>query len=124
MSCLLLFVIIFVLHPVYCTKKSYYSTKTPYKPPSKLFDLPLPPSGFEIVCTQIVARHGSRALEGRKYDQLTLALWQKAEEEDALTELGHQFGRDLQYFISLNDEIGFVYSKKKKRTRSISLFFK
>lgn len=108
-SCLFLSVIALVLHTAYCTKRAYYSTKTPYKSPSKSFDLPLAPLGFEIVCTQIVARHGCRALEGRKYDELTLALWQKAEKEDELTEFGYQFGKDLQYFISINDRIGFVY---------------
>ncbi len=88
--------------------KAYYTTKTPYKPPPSTLVLPSPPVGFELVCTQIVARHGCRALEGRKYDKLTMALWTQAKEEVALTESGQQFGEDLQDFIDVNNEIGFV----------------
>lgn len=88
--------------------KGYYSTKTPYKSPSPTLVLPLPPTGFELVCAQVVARHGCRALEGRKYDKLTMELWLQAKQEQALTELGQQFGNDLQYVIAINDKLGFV----------------
>jgi hypothetical protein len=98
----------FVLDTTNGTQKAYYSSKTPYKPPKSILDLPSPPTGFELVCAQIVARHGSRALEGRKYDKLTMALWTQAKEEEALTEYGHQFGEDLKYFIAVNDKLGFV----------------
>lgn len=102
----------FVLDTTNGTQKAYYSTKTPYKPPSSTLVLPLPPIGFELVCTQIVARHGCRALEGRKYDKLTMALWTQAKKEDALTEYGEQFGEDLRYFINVNDRLGFVFILK------------
>jgi len=98
----------FVLDTTNGKQKSYYSTKTPYKPPHSTLALPLPPGGFELVCTQIVARHGCRALEGRKYDKLTMELWTQAKEEEALTEYGHKFGEDLRYFININDKLGFV----------------
>jgi hypothetical protein len=106
--CLLLLIISFVLDTTNGTQKRHYSTKTPYKSPPSTLALPLPPAGFEIVCTQIIARHGCRALEGRKYDTLTMALWTQAKEEDALTECGHKFGEDLRYFININDRLGFV----------------
>ncbi|CAF2476800.1 unnamed protein product [Rotaria sp. Silwood2] len=96
----------FVFNETNNTYKKYYSTKTPYKSPSSTLVLPLPPTGFELVCTQVLARHGCRALEGRKYDKLTMALWTQAKEEQALTEYGQQFGEDLQYFISINDKLG------------------
>jgi hypothetical protein len=107
--CLLLLMISFVLDKTDGTHKGYYSSKTPYKPPPSTLVLPSPPMGFEIVCTQMVARHGCRALEGRKYDKLTMALWTQAKEEDALTEYGQQFGEDLQQFIAINDKLGFVF---------------
>ncbi len=106
--CLLLLMINFVFDTTNGIHKAYYSSKTPYKPPPSTFTLPSPPSGFELICTQIIARHGCRALEGRKYDRLTMALWTQAEQEGALTEFGQQFGKDLQYFISVNDKLGFV----------------
>jgi hypothetical protein len=106
--CLLLLMISFVLDTINGTQKAYYSTKTPYKPPLSTLILPLPPTGFELVCTQIVARHGCRTLEGQKYDKLTMALWTQAKDEDALTEYGHQLGEDLQYFIAVNNKLGFV----------------
>ncbi|CAF0945736.1 unnamed protein product [Rotaria sordida] len=100
---LLLLMINFVYND---THKTYYSTKTPYKSPSSTLALPLPPIGFELVCTQIIARHGCRALEGRKYDKLTMALWTQAKNEQALTKFGQKFGEDLQYFIAINDKLG------------------
>lgn len=66
------------------------------------------PDGFEHVCTQLVARHGSRALEGRKYDQLTMALWEQGKIDGATTELGDLFGEDLKEYIRINDHVGFV----------------
>jgi hypothetical protein len=99
----------FVLDTTNGTYKARYSSKTPYKPPSSVSALPPAPPGFELICTQIVARHGCRALEGRKYDKLTMALWTQAKEEGALTELGQKFGEDLRYFIFVNDKLGFVY---------------
>jgi hypothetical protein len=108
--CLFLLMISLVVDKTNGTHKTYYSTKTPYKPPPSTLVLPLPPTGFELVCAQLVARHGSRALEGRKYDKLTMALWKQAKDEDALTEYGEKFGDDLRYFIAVNDKLGFVLS--------------
>lgn len=107
-SWLLLVLISFVLNNTIAVRTAFYSTKTPYKPPSATLALPPPPPEYDLVCAQIFTRHGSRALEGRKYDTLTKALWIQAKEEDALTELGRQFGEDLQYFVDINDQIGFV----------------
>ncbi|CAF0907595.1 unnamed protein product [Adineta steineri] len=89
---------------IYATNETNYSTKTPYNPP--LCELVSPPPEFELVCTQLVARHGCRTLEGRKYDKLTMELWTLAKKEEALTEYGEQFGNDLQYFIDVNDKLG------------------
>ena len=105
---LLLLIISFVLDITNGTEKAYYASKTPYKPPPSTLVLPSPPSEFELVCAQVVARHGCRALEGRKYDRLTSELWRHAKEDDALTECGERFGEDLRHFISVNDELGFV----------------
>lgn len=92
-------------------RRGFYSTKTPYQPPPASLVLPLPPSGYEHVCTQLVARHGCRALEGRKYDQLTMALWEQAKLDGALTSLGDLFGEELKKFIDVNDRVGCVTSR-------------
>jgi len=84
----------------------FYSTKTPYQAPSSSLILPLAPSGYEHICTQLVARHGCRALEGRKYDQLIMALWEQAKIDGALTPLGDIFGEELKKFIEVNDQVG------------------
>ena len=89
-------------------QRAFYSTKTPYQPPPYSLSLPIPPSGYEHVCTQLVARHGCRALEGRKYDQLTMALWEQAKLDGGVTEFGELFAEDLQNFITVNDQIGYV----------------
>ena len=80
----------------------------PYDPPSTTLVLPLPPTGFEQVCTQIVARHGCTTLLSRKLDITVMTLWKKAKEDDALTEHGEQFGEDLRYFSAVMDKLGFV----------------
>ena len=107
--CLLFVLISFVLNKTIVAHTAFYSTKTPYKPPSSTLNLPPPPPEYDLVCAQIFTRHGSRALEGRKYDTLTKKLWIQAKEDNALTELGRQFGEDLQYFVDVNDQIGFVF---------------
>ena len=106
--CLVLSIVSILVNGNSGTRKAFYSSKTPYKPPASSLDLPAPPPGYEVVCAQILARHGCRALEGRKYDKLTMDLWTLAKDENALTEYGQQFGDDLQAFIRLNDRIGFV----------------
>lgn len=89
-------------------QRSFYSSKTPYQPPPSTMYLQSPPIGFELICTQLLARHGSRSLEGTKYDYLSKALWEKAKLEGSLTALGEQFGEDLENFIKINDIIGLI----------------
>lgn len=96
--------------PLTQSHKGFYSTKTPYQPPVSSLILPLPPAEYEHVCTQLIARHGCRALEGRKYDQLTMALWEQAKIDGALTPLGDLFGEELKTFIDVNDRVGYVIS--------------
>lgn len=96
----------------------FYSTKTPYQAPLLPLILSSAPSGYEHVCTQLVARHGCRALEGKKYDQLTMALWEQAKIDGALTPLGDIFGEELKKFIEVNDQVGCV-----TLTRLLTSFF-
>ncbi|MDO4413079.1 hypothetical protein [Cutibacterium sp.] len=65
------------------------STKTPYRYPGG--ELQAPPAGFHPVNTQVIARHGSRGLSSFKYDALTMAIWEKANELGAVA----PFGRDV-----------------------------
>ncbi|CAF1352330.1 unnamed protein product [Rotaria sordida] len=106
MPCLYLLIIIIVLDKTNGIQKAFYSSKTPYKLPLLTLNLPLPPAGFESVCVQILARHGCRALEGRKYDKLTMTLWTQAKQEEVLTEYGRKLGENLQEFIAINDKLG------------------
>lgn len=85
-----------------------YSTKTPYQFPSSFIVLPSAPFDYEHVCTQILARHASRTLLSKKYENPTMFLWNFAFKENALTDLGYELGRDVFKYVTLNDFIGFV----------------
>ncbi|HEY7372627.1 MAG TPA: histidine-type phosphatase [Polyangia bacterium] len=86
---------------------AYYTTKTPYQPFQDPATLGAPPAGFAPVFTQIVARHGSRGLSSVKYDAATLAMWQKASADGALTALGAQLGPDVQKIMRANALLGY-----------------
>ncbi|CAF1444082.1 unnamed protein product [Adineta steineri] len=103
---LLLVLINFLLNKTSAANKSNYAYKTPYASPSPSLNLPLPPEGYELVCAQMVTRHGCRALRVLDFDSLTMKLWTQAKDEDALEEAGQQFGEDLQHLIAINDQIG------------------
>ena len=108
MSFLQLLLISFLLEKTNSSHKTYYSTRTPYKSPSSTLVLLSPPIGFELVCTQIFARHGCRTMKGRHAHKLTMALWTQAKEEDALTEFGQQLKEELRHFVAVNEKLGCV----------------
>ncbi|MGV8871235.1 MAG: histidine-type phosphatase [Rhodococcus sp. (in: high G+C Gram-positive bacteria)] len=84
-----------------------YSSKTPYAPQESIADYQPAPEGFVPVYTESVARHGSRALSSVKYDDLTLQLWQIAEANGALTDIGRELGPAVQSLMKANAEIGY-----------------
>lgn len=83
------------------------ATKTAYTPFQSLDEYEAAPAGYEPVLIEHVGRHGSRFLSSKKYDDLLYQLWQQAEADDALTELGEQLGPDLETIIAVHDEQGY-----------------
>lgn len=84
-----------------------YFSKTPYAPQQDLRDYQPVPAGYEAVFTQHVARHGSRGLSSRKYDDLSLQVWQKARQEGALTALGEEFGPAVEQAMAAHERLGY-----------------
>lgn len=86
---------------------TYYQTKTPYRAQQDLATYEPPPPGFAVVHTQLVARHGSRGLAGFKSDLVVYDMWQRAQAEGVLTELGERFGPDVLKIIRANFLLGY-----------------
>ncbi|WP_231128491.1 hypothetical protein [Cutibacterium avidum] len=80
------------------------STKTPYRYSGGT--LQAPPVRFHPVNTQVVARHGSRGLSSFKYDALTMAIWEKANELGAVTPLGQDVHAQAMKLHEANENLG------------------
>ncbi|RAK01672.1 histidine-type phosphatase [Aliidiomarina maris] len=89
------------------TAVDHITSKTPYQPRQHFSQYEAPPSGYSIAMVQHVARHGSRGLSSADDDDLMLQLWQQAEQEGALTELGQQLGPVLERFIAVHEKLGY-----------------
>lgn len=85
----------------------YLSSKTPYTPQQAWQSYQAPPAGYQLVFTELVARHGARTLTGKKSDQLLYQLWLLAQKDHALTPLGQQLGPQLQALIAANTKLGY-----------------
>jgi hypothetical protein len=83
----------------------HVSTLTPYPVP-KGSDLKAP-AGFEPVFAELVARHGARSLTDGELLDDTIALWEKANDADALTSAGKRFGPDAKALRAAMKEVGF-----------------
>ena len=86
---------------------TWYTTKTPYQPQQSAATYEAPPSGYSVVYTELVARHGSRGLSSFKYDAAMYAIWQSAAADGALTDLGQKLGPDLMRVIKANALLGY-----------------
>jgi hypothetical protein len=86
--------------------KRHYSTKKAYQCPSQEYILSTPPTGYKPVCVQLLARHGSRSLNGHDYDLEILKIWQLANEKNMLTSLGKQLQDDIKLFMDANNHVG------------------
>lgn len=86
--------------------KRHYSTKTPYPCPSNECILSSPPMGYKPICIQLLARHGSRSLNGHDYDMQIIKIWQLAKENNLLTLLGEQLKEDIELFMEENNCVG------------------
>jgi hypothetical protein len=84
----------------------HFGTKQPYAPPTNT-SYSAPPSGYDLVSVQHVARHGSRLLSSAKYDDLSLQLWELAEAENGLTPKGVEFGDILREIMAFHESHGY-----------------
>ncbi|SHO54574.1 histidine-type phosphatase [Vibrio quintilis] len=84
-----------------------YGTKTVYTPRQEMKTYEAVPAGYQLVYTQSVARHGSRALTSPKYDDISLKIWQKAKEMNALTPAGEKLGAEISRLIAANKKLGY-----------------
>jgi hypothetical protein len=99
--------------------QQYTSTLTPYPTP-KASEMEAP-DGFEPVFAEHVARHGSRSLTDGELLDDTIALWEKAQDADALTSAGKRFGPDARALRAAMDKIGYGQLSKlgKEEMRGI-----
>ena len=85
----------------------YLQTKQPYQAQQKLASYEALPNGYNVVFTELVARHGSRGLSSIKYDLALYNMWLKAKQENALTPLGEKLGADLEAMMKANILLGY-----------------
>lgn len=81
-------------------------TKATY-PGAPTGTLPDAPDGFEPVLVEHVARHGSRMLSSKKYDDLIIQLWELAKADDALTETGMKLGPVVEEITKAHEKLGY-----------------
>ncbi|MEN3157935.1 histidine-type phosphatase [Alkalimonas sp. NCh-2] len=84
-----------------------YGSKAPYQPRQHWQSYEVAPAGFTAVMVQHVARHGSRGLSSPDDDDLSLQLWQQAQQEQQLTAKGQQLGEQLRRFQQANAQLGY-----------------
>ena len=82
-------------------------SKATYPGPPAGQELQSPPEGYEPVLVEHVARHGSRLLSSKKYDDLIMQLWDLADAEDALTGTGRKLGPAVQEITRVHEERGY-----------------
>ena len=87
--------------------KTFYTSKTPYHPFQDLTSYSEAPAGYVPVFVEHVARHGSRLLSSKKYDDLAYQLWEEAEKDGGLTTLGQTFGPEALKMTAVNEELGY-----------------
>lgn len=84
-----------------------YGTKSVYVPQDSVENYSTVPASYTLVYTELVARHGSRALSSPKYDDISLKIWQAAKEQDALTPLGERLGAEIERLMAANVKMGY-----------------
>ncbi|WP_110690085.1 histidine-type phosphatase [Salinicola endophyticus] len=89
------------------SKQYAYGTKSTYQPHASPANYQPIPSGYHIVYTELLSRHGSRALSSPKYDVISLQIWQAAKAQHALTPLGERLGPEIERFMAANQKLGY-----------------
>ncbi len=89
-------------------KNTYeYATKAVYTPAVSAADYQQPPAGYELVFSELLARHGSRGLSSPKYDHISLNIWQSAQQQNQLTAAGKALGSEIQRMMDANIAMGY-----------------
>lgn len=89
------------------TQPSDLGSKTPYIVPNPDLKYPQPPAGYELVYSELVARHGARTLSKPVSDVLMYEIWKTAEKSKGLTTAGEALGPQLKALIEANQKIGY-----------------
>jgi hypothetical protein len=84
-----------------------YGTKSVYVPQDNIANYSAAPENYTLVYTELLARHGSRALSSPKYDDISLKIWQAAKEQHALTPLGEKLGAEIERLMAANVKMGY-----------------
>jgi len=84
-----------------------YSSKAIYPAPQNLTHYETAPSGYEVVYSELVERHGARALSSPKYDVLTKQIWMLAKKRGQLTPLGEELGAAIDKVTAANERLGY-----------------
>lgn len=85
----------------------FFASNTPYAPQQSPQTYEPLPAGYEPVFTQLVARHGSRALTSANDIHYTKQLIAHARAADAFTELGRELVPQVLSFEKANVELGY-----------------
>ncbi|RQW61105.1 histidine-type phosphatase [Vibrio viridaestus] len=84
-----------------------YSSKATYSAQQDPNTYEAPPSGYHVVYTQLVERHGARALSSPKYDVLSKQVWDLAKKRGQLTPLGEKLGPIIDKVTQANEKLGY-----------------
>lgn len=88
--------------------KGPFGIKTPYKAYDEASDYEKVPEGFTLFYAQTLSRHGAQAVStfDAGYAQIAKEIWDKANQQGALTGLGKSLGAQIDNFIKVNQKIG------------------
>lgn len=84
-----------------------YSSKATYSAQQDLNSYEAAPKGYNVVYSQLVERHGARALSSPKYDVLSKQVWDLAQKRGQLTPLGEKLGPIIDKVTAANEKLGY-----------------
>ena len=82
-----------------------YANQTPYGTPNA--SIQQAPDGYRMIFLETVGRHGARSLTNDGTEKNVLSLWQRASDQNALTDLGRTLKRDVEAFQQAEQKIGY-----------------
>lgn len=85
----------------------FYSTKTPYTPQAEMSAYQPPPAGYKPVVTQMLVRHGARALTSSTDIERVKQLLDFASAAGALTRAGRELRPQVLSLEQANEVVGY-----------------